>query len=196
MFTSSTGRLIPCIPSGFQLSSRGGTHSEKWPGSWNTDSDPGWRLDRQDSGCRLLTMARRCPVLSVLVVHTLCYILVRYKWWSICRTSTPLRDHLMSRALTVGRNIPEVVRKTQQRCFRHKGTNLTLFILPCIIFYSNNEPTMQHYSVGYWTSSDSSVSLLIQNKSWRPNMTLNDLKQSQMFITVYQNRTSWWFAAK
>lgn len=64
------------------------------------------------SGRQVLTMAQRCPVLSVLVVRTLCYILVLYKWWSMCRTSAPPRDHLMSWVMTVGPDIPEVVRKS------------------------------------------------------------------------------------
>lgn len=103
------------------------------------------------SGRHVLTMSQRCPVLSVLVVRTLCYILVLYKWWSTCRASTPPQDHLMSRASTDGRNIPEVVRRSLcqqrrwlQRCFTpvYSGLDVVLFFK----LFLNQEDFLQHFT--------------------------------------------------
>lgn len=132
-----------------------GFHSERRPAALTgpaAENSPDTTEAGPASGRHVLTMSQRCPVLSVLVVRTLCYILVLYKWWSTCRASTPPQDHLMSRASTDGRNIPEVVRRSlcQQRrwlqgCFTpvYSGLDVVLFFK----LFLNRKDFLQHFSV-------------------------------------------------
>lgn len=150
VFTSISGRLIPCVLLGSQPSSRGRRTARQDrqlrttpTQTFSPAAGPGWT----GLWTSELTTAQRCPVPSVLVVHTLCYILVLYKWWSLCGASTPPQDHLMSGASTVGRNIPEVLRKTfrppnfsrdvwEWRCWLKNWNRHSLFN-PNMIFFSN-----------------------------------------------------------